>query len=85
MRLTLKEIFTFHITWEASNIMNFNSLTKINNLKFTPQSIHMPSQGKTYQLMCHSTKTIMNYSAMRQLIGLESGPKENRVQQFDRK
>ena len=85
MRLTLKEIFTFHITWEASNIMNFNSLTKINHLKFTPQSIHMPSQGKTYELMCHSTKTIMNYSAMRQLIGLESGPKENRVQQFDRK
>lgn len=85
VRLTLKEIFIFHINWEASSIMNFISMTKINHLKFTPQSIHMPSKGRTYQLLCHSAKTIMNYSAMRQLIGLESHPKENRVQQFDRK
>lgn len=88
VRLTLKEVFAFHSTWEASNIMTFNSMTVVNHLKFTPQIIHIPFQSRTHQLLCHSTKTIKSSSAKRQIRGLESHPKVQSaatVELFERK
>lgn len=63
-------------------------MTVLNHLKFTPQIIHIPFQGRTRQLLCHSTKTIKSSSAKRQIRGLESHPKVQSaaiVELFERK